>query len=132
MKRCLIDCVIGIAMALGIWLLHDALTDIMTIGIEADSERLRSSYHVAFLISGIVAGMSGFVLGLTDKINPAKAGSLSGGLWAMMVLIVFLVIGLIRSQAEVILSSYGFYVAILCVFLGPVLSSLLLKGWPSR
>ncbi|MDD3112856.1 MAG: hypothetical protein PHP61_04515 [Candidatus Izemoplasmatales bacterium] len=128
MKRLLIDVLIGLAVGMGVWLMQKAMLAFLSVGVDSHADHWFKLYNIAFLVAGIIAGCFGFILGIFEKINPAKAGMISGFIWAIMTFLVFLVIGLINRSTNTVFSAYGFYVAIGLTFIGPLLYSWGLKG----
>jgi hypothetical protein len=79
------------------------------------------------IVAALPAGVIAFFLARVLKIAGIKAGLLSGAIWAGTQLVLFSLIGWANQTLPFIFSAFGFYVLIVFVFLGPVISALTIK-----
>ena len=75
----------------------------------------------------IPTGLVAFALARVMKAAARKEALILGGIWTGLQVVFFFLIGLLNQTLPNIFGALGFYVLLLCVFLGPVVYAMVKK-----
>lgn len=79
------------------------------------------------LVAAIPTGLVTFALARVMKAAARKDVLILGGIWTALQVAFFFLIGLLNQTLPFIFGAPGFYVLMICIFLGPVVYSLVKK-----
>lgn len=92
---------------------------------EADEDGKAAILNLELILTAMPAAVISFMLAFLLKTKERAEALRRGAVWALVVFLLYALIGAMNGNFGRIFSTYGIYLLLACVFVGPLLSAMI-------